>query len=62
MFMQGPDVLELKVTEKDLELFPNDFTGEVLIQTWFRILHLIGYSIDNVKIEYLNKTLYNVLN
>ena len=57
MFMQGPDVLELKVTEKDLELFPNDFTGEVLIQTWFRILHLIGYSIDNVKFEYLNKTL-----
>ena len=40
--MQGPDILELKVPEKDLKLIPIDFTGEILIQSWFRILHLIG--------------------
>jgi len=59
MFMQGPDILELKVTEKDLELFPNDFTGEVLIQTWFRILHLIGdpsnFCDKNSMVKYHNK-------
>ena len=42
--MQGPDIIELKIPEKDLELLPLDLSREVLIQTWFRVLHLIGYA------------------
>jgi len=47
-FLYGPDFPPFKVPEEDMKFIPKSMTNETVAQTWFRLLHIIGYLVTEV--------------
>ncbi|CAB3365599.1 Hypothetical predicted protein [Cloeon dipterum] len=55
-FLYGPNFPELKISEEDAHLCPQNMSRDCIAQTWFRMVHTIGNPVELCQPQIVSQT------